>query len=97
MLSLITGKTLVVSKGIAPIIVRVPRRAIRKGNSGSPAFEDYIEGLGKICDDLTSTGNSVKGLLFMSLLFPRGQFLRNGIDESAGFSLCMKALLAYII
>lgn len=97
MLSLITGKTLGVSKGVAPIIVRVPRRATRKGNSGSSTFEDYIEGLGKICDDLTATGNSVKGLLLMSLLFPRNLFLRSGVDESAGFSRRMKALLAYII
>ncbi|KFY94278.1 hypothetical protein V500_03359 [Pseudogymnoascus sp. VKM F-4518 (FW-2643)] len=97
MLSLITGKTLGVSKLVAPTIVRVPRRVIRQGAMGGATFEDYIEGLGKICDDLTTTSTVVKGLLLMSLAFPRDQFLRSGFDESAGFSGRMQALLANII
>lgn len=97
MLSLITGKTLSVSKRVAPIVVRVPRRAIRKGGGGGATYEDYIEGLGKICDDLTTTSTVVKGLLLMSLSFKRKRFLRKGVDKSAGFSGRMQALLANII
>lgn len=90
MLSLVTGKTVGVSKSAKPVIIRMPRR----NSLGGATPEDYIEGLSKVNDDLQGKSTEARAILLMSLLFPRSLFMRDRVDQSAGFSGRMQQLLA---
>ena len=90
MLSLIAGATVGVmpfSNGIEPILVRVPRRyngVNSEGRcvTGRPTFEDYIEGLGKICDEFDRPSTEAIAILNMALYFPPLWFAREATDDN---------------
>ncbi|PON19210.1 hypothetical protein C2W62_03895, partial [Candidatus Entotheonella serta] len=65
----------------------------RRNSAGGATFEDYIEGLSKVNDDLQGTSTETRAILLMSLHFPRSQLVRNRVDYSAGFSGRMQQLL----
>ncbi|KAI2607948.1 peptidase S8/S53 domain-containing protein [Hypoxylon sp. NC1633] len=100
MLSLVTGASLGVSKGVKPILVRVPRRIIPapgRGPYGGATDEDYLEGISKVCDHITGISTETRAILLLALHFPRKRFMRNGEDKSIGFTSRLHFLLKDLI
>ncbi|KAI1377097.1 peptidase S8/S53 domain-containing protein [Hypoxylon crocopeplum] len=108
MLSLVTGAHCGVSKGVMPILVRVPRRGFAGDGSsrgGDSTNEDYIEAISRVNDHLTEKTTEAKAIVLLAQHHERGNFVRNekGLlatkddaerkDFSAGFSTRMRFLL----
>lgn len=96
MLSLVTGELMGVSKGVQPTLVRMPRRRTGEG-SGGATFEDWIEGLSRINDDLEGSSDETSAIILMATFFPRRRFQVQGQDQSAGFSGRMRQLLLDLV
>lgn len=83
MLSLVTGATVGVSKRVAPIVVRVPRRNAAGGGSKP---EDWLKAMGKVVDAFTDESpNQARAVLLMAFYWPREYFMIGDTDYSHGF------------
>ncbi|KAK3368019.1 hypothetical protein B0H63DRAFT_565848 [Podospora didyma] len=70
MLSIVLGDTLGVAKRAKPYLVRLPRRNILGGFTP----EDFLEGVGRVSDELTSSG--LGAVVLMAIFWPLEQFVR---------------------
>ncbi|KAI1090773.1 peptidase S8/S53 domain-containing protein [Rostrohypoxylon terebratum] len=101
MLSLVTGKTLGISKGVKPYIIRMPRRHIpgplQEGRPGHATNEDWLEGVSRVNDHLAERIRTAKAITLLAFHIPQRSFHRNGVDHSAGFDARMRFLLMDLV
>jgi len=97
MLSLVTGKTLGVSKKVSPIVVRIPTVAVvdENGLTKNLGFtrETWITALSKVLDDLgVNSKQQASSVVLLAQHSPREKLFADGANPD-GFIQRMRALL----